>query len=174
MSWPTKYKKIYLKGIHSLLQNYMPRGFIFAIDVILAFIAAYITYFLVSFITGLPFEFFRIPWQIFFVVGVQALIMAIAKSYAGIVRYSSLKDAAKQFQVVALCLFVLLIINQIWFLIDGQRFISNQTLIVYAIIAFPLLFIFRVFVKGTYVIILRVSLTSRALILVVTHAVGAM
>src|SRR5690625_5117201 len=100
--------------------------------------------------------------------------MAIAKYYAGIVRYSSLKDATKQFQVVALCLLVLLIINQIWFLIDGQRFISNQTLIVYAIIAFPLLFIFRVLVKGTYEMIIRDSPTSRALILGVTHEDVAM
>lgn len=169
MSISTKYKKLYVKSIQSLLQNYMPRGLILAIDAILVFIAVYITYFLVSSITNTIFEPFHIPWQYFLILGVQALLMIIFKSYSGIVRYSSLRDAAKQFQVVTVCMFSLLIINQVYFIIFDERFILNEILVIYAIITFPLLFIFRVLVKGTYEIIRRDTPTSRALILGVTH-----
>src|SRR5690625_318179 len=174
MKVSTKYKKLYLRAVQSVLENYMPRNLIFAIDILIVFIAAYFTYFLVSSIRETTFNSFYIPWQIFLILIIQAIIMILSKSYSGIVRFSSLRDAAKQFQVVALCLFTLIIINQFCLIFFEQRFILNETAVVYAITAFPLLFIFRVLIKGTYEIIRRDSPSSRALILGVTHKDVAM
>lgn len=169
MSIIRKYKKLYLRVVQSLLQNYMPRGLIFAIDVILVFISAYITYFLVFSIKDQPFDPFHIPWQLILIVGIQTFYMIVFKSYAGIIRYSTLKDTAKQLQVVALCLFSILIINQVHFMILESRFILIEIMVIYAIIAFSILFIFRVLVKETYEAIRRESPTSKALILGVNH-----
>lgn len=169
MSIIHKYKNNYLKFVRLVLQNYMPRGFIFGIDVFLVFVAAYITTILVAYIEKgvLSFEIF--PLQLVVVVLVQALFMVIFKSYSGIVRYSSIKDAVKQLQVVIICMISLIILNQICALFTEKEYFSTAALIIYGIIAFPLLFIFRVVVKSTYEIIRRESPTSRALVYGVGH-----
>lgn len=169
MSFINKYKNKYIKFVRLLLQNYMPRGLIFGIDVILIFIAAFSTNILVTSIKGEIFNFDLFPLQLFIVVAVQAGFMALFKSYSGIVRYSSLKDAAKQMQVVLICMVTMILLNEVYFLITKNKFLQTETLIVYGIIAFPLLFIFRVVVKSTYEIIRKESPTSRALIYGVSH-----
>src|SRR5699024_5468084 len=174
MKIPLKYKQLYVKLVHTLTQNYMPRALIFAIDVFLVFVAAFITCVLISSIQNRSFDFFLYSTQFSVIVIVQTLCMAVLKSYSGIVRYSSLRDAAKQLQVVLLCMIILLIANQGYYLFSGQRFILNQTIIVYGIIAFPHLFLFRVFVKSSYEIIRRDNPTARALILGVSHEDVAM
>ncbi|MDQ7918662.1 hypothetical protein RBU60_13875 [Mesonia sp. MT50] len=88
-----KYLKIdFFKTLRPLVKNYVPRRFIFLIDVCIAFIAAQAAFFLVNSTTGNNDHILTFSWQLFVIVGIQALYYMLIKSYFGLVRYSSFKD----------------------------------------------------------------------------------
>ncbi|PZD77691.1 nucleoside-diphosphate sugar epimerase/dehydratase [Mesonia sp. K7] len=149
MKGKTTIKKYLLKFIKPFVKNYVPRPYIFTIDVLLSFIAAQSSFYLINSVKTNP-EILTLTWQLFTIVATQAMYYLIFKSFAGLVRYSSFKDVITQLKVTTAAVFSLLIINRIYFLTQAEKLILDAGIIVYGFIAFSLLFFFRVIVKRIY------------------------
>lgn len=140
----------FLKLIRPLVKNYVPRRFIFMIDVCIAFVAAQAAFFLIHSATGTNHPIFTFTWPLFAIVGIQAVYYIIIKSYFGLVRYSSFKDVITQLKVTSLSVVTILLINHIYYLTSSTKLILDAGVIIYGFITFSLLFFFRVLVKRTY------------------------
>lgn len=149
MKGKTTIKKYVLKFIKPFVKNYVPRPYIFTIDVLLSFIAAQAAFFLINSVTDDP-ELFTFTWQLLSIVAVQAVYYLIFKSFAGLVRYSSFKDVITQLKVTTAAVLSLLIINRIYYLVQAEKLILDAGIVIYGFIAFSLLFFFRVIVKRIY------------------------
>lgn len=169
MSFTLALKRSFVKIIKPLVNNYMPRRFIFLIDLAIVFVSANATFYLVSTATGNPFYFFGYNWQLWAIVFLQGVFFVIFKSYFGLVRYSSFSDAIKQLKVTAFCVVSLLIINQIYYISLHEKLILNAGVIIYGVFAFSLLFLFRVFVKRVYEVMNARKISSTAYILGTGH-----
>lgn len=157
-----------LKAADPFVHNYMPRGLIFFIDFLIVLFSAKLTFLLVTSIERKPIDYLSFPNSLWAVVGIQVAFILLFKSYAGLVRYSSLRDAIKQFQVVGLTVVSILIINQLLLATKGFKLIINGGALIYGVISFSLLFFFRIVVKGIYGLIHNSSINTHALILGVT------
>ncbi|MDT0294085.1 nucleoside-diphosphate sugar epimerase/dehydratase [Mesonia ostreae] len=133
-----------------LVKNYVPRRYIFFIDVCIAFIAAQSAFFLINSATGGQTPILTFTWPLFAIVGIQALYFIILKSYFGVVRYSSFKDVITQLKVTALSVVTILVINRIYYLTLNEKLILDSGVIIFGFITFSLLFFFRLLVKRTY------------------------
>lgn len=133
-----------------LIKNYVPRGVIFAIDMVLAFVALQIAFFLISAIRPNGLELFNFSWKMFVILGVQAIFFFLFKSYSGLIRYSGFKDAIKQLQVTLFCVLAIMAINALYFVNSGEKLIMDAGAIIYGFVLFSLLFFFRVVVKRAY------------------------
>lgn len=153
MSISISQKKRFVKYFGPFLHNYMPRWIIFMIDLLIIFFSAYIAAVLVASISNVSYNFIQVTQNNLIIVLVQGIFIYLFKSHGGLVRYSSLRDIAKQFQVVSIAVIFLLIINQIVQLTSGEKFTPDATLMIYGVLAFLFLFLFRVLVKGIYEII---------------------
>lgn len=147
------------------MNNYVPRGFILLLDFYFAVVAAYLSFWLISTTTGSHFQFFGLNWNLWIIVLLQVVFYMLFRSYAGLIRYSSLNDAWKQFKVVALNVVLLLIINQVCYAIFESKLIVNAGVIVYGVFAFCFLFLFRVVVKSIYSHIQKKNTSQKAFIL---------
>lgn len=163
-----------LKIVQPLVKNYVPRKYIFFIDVCIAFIAAQAAFFLVNSATGENSPMFTFTWQLFAIVGIQALYYMLIKSYFGLVRYSSFKDVITQLKVTALCVVSVLVLNQIYYLTRSEKLILDAGVIIYGFITFSLLFFFRVVIKRTYQSLNATKKSSSAYILGTNRADIAM
>lgn len=155
----------FLEGIRPVVNNYMPRRFIFLIDLVIAFISANASFYLVSTITNESFDFFGFNWQLWVIVLLQGICFVLFKSYFGLVRYSSFSDAVKQLKVTTFCVVTLLIVNQLYFIISSEKLILNAGIVFFGVISFSLLLLFRVFVKRVYEAIHSRKVTFDAYIL---------
>src|SRR5699024_2626093 len=99
--------------VKAVMRNFMPRQLILFIDSFLITIAAYLTFWLISTITGADFSVFQLKWELWAIVFLQVVFFSWVKSFAGLIRYSTLNDAWIQFKVVLLNVVTLLTINQI-------------------------------------------------------------
>ncbi len=158
-------KKRVLELLKPFVRNYMPRGVIFLIDLLIILISAKIAFVLVDSIEGEPISFFSFPNTLWGVIVIQLVFIGLFKSYTGLVRYSSIKDAVKQFKVVFWALIAILIVNELLYATQGFKLIINAGALIYGVIAFSLLFLFRIFVKGIYNLLHRSSTVTAALIL---------
>lgn len=162
-------KKRFVRYFGPFLHNYMPRWFIFLLDLVIVYFSAYLAFILVDSISNEPFNFRQYTIQNILIVAVQGIVIYIFKSHSGIIRYSSLRDAAKQLQVVSIAVLALLIANYLYFLISDNKLILSAGLLIYGVLAFLFLFLFRIFVKGIYEIIHSQDRGFTALFLGVTR-----
>lgn len=136
-----------------LVKNYVPRWVIFSIDLFLCLIAANSAYFFVSTLQPGGMSFFNFKIELLALLLIQSFYFFVFKSYFGIVRYSSFKDAIKQLQVIACCVFTLLVINHIDYYLFEHKIIVDAGVFIYGFIAYSLLFFFRIGVKRVYELI---------------------
>ncbi len=133
-----------------LLHLYVPRWVILLIEMIIVFFSIKMAFYLISTITREPYYFFNIRWEELVMMGVQLIFFFVFKSFYGLIRYSSLRDAGGQFFTVAIAVLVLLIINQVHYFNTGTKLILNAGLAIYGVFAFSLLFLFQISVKEMY------------------------
>ena len=136
-----------------IVQNYVPRWIIFTIDLCICFIAANTAYFFISTLQPQANSYLNLDIELLAILGIQCFYFFIFKSYRGLVRYSSYKDAIKQLQVVASCVFTILLINHIDYYFFAHKIIVDAGVFIYGFIAYSLLFFFRIGVKRVYEII---------------------
>ncbi len=120
-----------IKNIISL-KKYAPRNLILIIDLLISFFSFSLSYLII-----LNFELHRINADAFLkalwiVLIIRDLFFLITKSYSGIIRYTSTKDATRISSVIASTNILLLIINYInyTFVNPGQAIIPNSIIII--------------------------------------------
>lgn len=134
-------------------KNYVPRWIIFSIDLFLCLLAANSAYFLISTVGPSSEKILNFTWELFSILAIQCFYFVLFRSYFGLVRYSSFKDAIKQLQVTMGCVITVLLINRVDYYFFQHKLIIDAGIFIYGFIAFSLLFFFRITVKRVYELI---------------------
>lgn len=132
------------------LRIYVPRWVVLLLEMIIVVFSIKIAFYLISTINGDPFDFFKFGWQELTIAGVQLIFFFVFRSYYGLIRYSSLRDAGRQFLVVAVAVGVLFVINQVHYFNTDTKLILSAGLAIYGVFTFSLLFLFQISVKELY------------------------
>ncbi|MEO2058736.1 MAG: nucleoside-diphosphate sugar epimerase/dehydratase [Mesonia sp.] len=142
-----------IKIARRVVKNYVSRWIIFLIDLFLCLVAANGAYFLISTVDSSPSKLFYLTWELLILLVIQSFYFVIYKSYMGLVRYSSFKDAIKQLQVTMSCALTVLVFNRIDYYFFEHKLIVDAGVFIYGFIAYSLLFFFRIVVKRIYEIL---------------------
>lgn len=130
--------------------SYLPRWAILCFDISILFIALFITKIIVSRIQHAPY-FSVIPTgHEFVIIVINSIFFILFRTYAGLIRHSTLTDAIKfilasGFTAITSFLFFYLYHN-----ITGEALFNLPKLIVYTVVSFSGLFVFRIIVKKVF------------------------
>lgn len=127
--------------------GYLPRWIIFAIDVVIVFLANFITHLILMSINVKFCHNSNLALTYTIVVFINALFFLFYRTYAGIIRHSTFIDGVKLLTSSTTSYIVLLVINYSWFLIFDTKIFLTTGLFISYIICFILLFLFRILVK---------------------------
>lgn len=131
--------------------SYLPRYLVFLIDIFLLCLALGISVFVlkavnVSFQSGVS-EYHKI----FLILSVNILFFYLFKTYSGLIRHSSFTDIYK-LTLASLSTFALVnIIDYGIFFLTGTKVLIMAGLLLYTVLSFSFLLVFRVFIKQLYV-----------------------
>lgn len=130
--------------------QYLPRWIIFSIDVAIVMISGITGHLILK---GIGID-FRPETNVLLVftlfVGIHIAYFIIFKTFSGIVRHTTLIDAAKLFFVELLCIVSLYILNIAVVIVTGSRLFLNTRLLICIIITYALLVVFRLAVKSSF------------------------
>ena len=135
----------YLKTI-----QYLPRWIIFSIDICIVIFSALMSHLILKGV-GIEFE-SLLPASLVFLlfIAVHAFFFLYFKTFTGIVRHTTVNDAAKLFFVELLSFIVLYITNVTVGLIYNERLFLNTQLLLSIAIVFCILVFFRLIVKISF------------------------
>ncbi|MDW9380302.1 nucleoside-diphosphate sugar epimerase/dehydratase [Chryseobacterium sp. JV558] len=149
--------------------RYLPRWIILVIDIIILVISLFLSTYIIEKITKQEFIYHEDKSLIFaFIIIVNTAFMYLFKTYAGIIRHSTFIDL---FKLLISCFCTMLAIgtvNILYFWTTGAKFILTPYLILYFVISFMGLFLFRLYVKEFFHIVReyrRSALKKRILVL---------
>ncbi|NIF04279.1 polysaccharide biosynthesis protein [Chryseobacterium sp. Tr-659] len=149
--------------------RYLPRWIILIIDIIILVISLFLSTYIIEKITKQEFIYHEDKSVIFaFIILVNTAFMYVFKTYAGIIRHSTFIDL---FKLLISCFCTMLAvgtINMFYFWTTGGKFILTPYLVLYFVISFMGLFLFRLYVKEFFHIVReyrRSALKKRILVL---------
>ncbi|MBE4947631.1 polysaccharide biosynthesis protein [Chryseobacterium culicis] len=149
--------------------RYLPRWIILVIDIIILVISLFLSTYIIEKITKQEFIYHEDKSMIFaFIILINTVFMYVFKTYAGIIRHSTFIDL---FKLLISCFCTMLAvgtINILYFWVTGSKFILTPYLILYFVISFMGLFLFRLYVKEFFHIVReyrRSALKKRILVL---------
>ncbi len=149
--------------------RYLPRWIILVIDIIILVISLFLSTYIIAKITKQDFIYHDDKSLIFaFIILVNTAFMYAFKTYAGIIRHSTFIDL---FKLLISCFCTMLAIGTVnicYFWITGSKFILTPYLMLYFVISFMGLFLFRLYVKEFFHIVReyrRSALKKRILVL---------
>lgn len=149
--------------------RYLPRWIILVIDIIILIASLYLSTYIIEKITKQEFIYHKDKSVIFaFIILINTVFMYVFKTYAGIIRHSTFIDL---FKLLISCFCTMIIVGTInitYFWVAGSKFILTPYLILYFIISFMGLFLFRLYVKEFFHIVReyrRSALKKRILVL---------
>lgn len=149
--------------------RYLPRWIILIIDIIILVISLFLSTYIIEKITQSEFVYNRQRITVFAgIIFSNVIFMYIFKTYAGIIRHSTFIDLFKLLISCFCNLFLVGTVNTIFLWVTGSKFILNPYLILYFIISFMGLFLFRLYVKEFFHIVReyrRSTLKKRILVL---------
>ena len=136
-------KKIDFKNI-----SYLPRWAILCFDSVILMMALVITKIIIGNLKNSTIYFSYLPTsQELIVILVNVLFFIFFRTYAGLIRHSTFIDAVKFFLASAATLITTLGIHYLYFLITKDSIFLVPEILVYSIISFCGLFLFRILVK---------------------------
>lgn len=148
---------LHLKQLYSgnnrlniLDQRYLPRWIVVVIDLLICACSLSMVYLL---LLGTPVffsDYVSIPTQAILLLVVNLLFFFIFKTYSGIIRHSTFNDILKLALAVVSSCITLLLFNIIYYSITGHKVYSYAVLLLYLLISFVLLLLFRIVVKESY------------------------
>lgn len=149
--------------------RYLPRWIILVIDIIILVISLFLSTYIIEKITQKDFVYHEDKSIVFaFIILVNTGFMYAFKTYAGIIRHSTFIDLFKLLVSCFSTMFVVATINLVYFWITGGKFILTPYLVLYFVISFMGLFLFRLYVKEFFHIVReyrRSTLKKRILVL---------
>ncbi|WP_055447248.1 polysaccharide biosynthesis protein [Lacinutrix mariniflava] len=136
-------KKIDFKNI-----SYLPRWAILCFDSVILMMALVITKIIIGNLKNSSIYFSYLPTsQELIVILVNVLFFIFFRTYAGLIRHSTFIDAVKFFLASAATLITTLGIHYLYFLITKDSIFLVPEILVYSIVSFCGLFLFRILVK---------------------------
>ncbi|MBL3547336.1 MULTISPECIES: polysaccharide biosynthesis protein [Chryseobacterium] len=149
--------------------RYLPRWIILVIDIIILVVSLFLSTYIIEKITQKEFIYHEEKSIVFaFIILVNTAFMYFFKTYAGIIRHSTFIDLFKLLVSCFSTLFVVATINLMYFWVTGGKFILTPYLVLYFVISFMGLFLFRLYVKEFFHIVReyrRSTLKKRILVL---------
>ena len=130
--------------------QYLPRWIIFSIDLFIVACSAIFGHFILR---GIGVNFAsttNIPLVFLLFWSIHLLLFWYFKTYTGVVRHTTLLDAAKLFYVELLCFIGLYAINTLYELTQNQKLFLNTRLLICISVAYALLLMFRLVIKTTF------------------------
>lgn len=146
------FQKLY-KGdnkIKLLDQNYLPRWLVILLDVFLCSVALFLAYFI---LLGAPFFFPEVLslWQqALITLVVNVFFFFVFKTYSGIIRHSTFTDIVKLAFSSFFTTASIIAFSYISFFIDGNKLFLTTSMVLYMLLSFTIMLLFRIVVKETY------------------------
>ncbi|MEN4761980.1 nucleoside-diphosphate sugar epimerase/dehydratase [Chryseobacterium sp. C39-AII1] len=149
--------------------RYLPRWIILVIDIIILVISLFLSTYIIEKITQREFIYHDDQSLVFAsIILINTFFMYFFKTYAGIIRHSTFIDLFKLLLASFCTMFIVGTVNTLYFWTSGTKFIMNSFLVLYFIISFMGLFLFRLYVKEFFQVVReyrRSALKKRILVL---------
>ena len=133
-----------------LNQRYLPRWIVILLDVFLNCIALASVYFI---LLGTPLFFHEtisIWLQGSIILAVSTLFFFVFKTYSGIIRHSTFTDVLKLAFASLSAAITIIVFNYIYFVLNGEKVFLTTSVVLYVLLSFTILLLFRVAVKESY------------------------
>ena len=140
--------------------RYLPRWMVFLIDVSILFISLGIAFYILNKITVLP-KFLPIEWKYIIIIGTNILFMYLFKTFAGIIRHSTFIDIQKIFWSSFITVGCLLVLKYSTFWLTKIKLFYTPLLLLYFVISFTALLVFRLAVKQSFYFIKHVKASTQ-------------
>lgn len=140
--------------------RYLPRWMVFLIDVCILFISLGIAFYILNRITVLP-KFLPIEWKYIIIIGTNILFMYVFKTFAGIIRHSTFIDIQKIFWSSFSTVVFLLVLKYSTFWLTKIKLFYTPLLLLYFVISFTALLVFRLAVKQAFYFIKHVKASTQ-------------
>ena len=130
--------------------SFLPSWSILVIDIFISLVIATISYLIFKEI-GVNFHSsFPVPVRLGIVTITLSFYFFIFKTYTGIIRYSSLKDATRIFKAISFAFLTLVAIDLGYYFSQGQHVFVVMTLFFSSLFIFFSLISFRIFIKSLF------------------------
>ncbi|HEY0031394.1 MAG TPA: nucleoside-diphosphate sugar epimerase/dehydratase [Bacteroidia bacterium] len=155
-----------MKAIDLLFQRNMPRWIIFFIDLGICLFSLVLAY-LVRFNFSIPkIEIDAFPMVFGLVLGIRAISFFLSRTYQGIVKYTSSKDAQRIFIVVSLGSVMFIVVNCIFYYLINHTFPIPFSIIIIDYMATVFLMIsLRIIFKALYLELTNPTREKRSVII---------
>ena len=140
--------------------RYLPRWMVFLIDVCILFISLGIAFYILNKITVLP-KFLPIEWKYIIIIGTNILFMYLFKTFAGIIRHSTFIDIQKIFWSSFITVGCLLVLKYSTFWLTKIKLFYTPLLLLYFVISFTALLVFRLAVKQSFYFVKHVKASTQ-------------
>lgn len=143
--------------IKLLDQRYLPRWIVVLIDTAIAVFSFYLAYLILM---GTPIKFhteLTILQQGMILVSVNLVFFFLFKTYSGIIRHSTFTDITKLAFSSLLTFLTVIIFNTTYEIVAGSKIFLNTSLILYMLLSFSLMLLFRIGVKEVYQYLRNIS-----------------
>ena len=131
-------------------QRYLPRWIVVLLDVFLCAISLLLVYFI---LLGTPLRFpsiISIPQQALSLLAINVLFFFVFKTYSGIIRHSTFTDIVKLVFSSFFTAISVVIISYAAFYSNGTKIFLTTSVVLYMLLSFTIMLLFRIVVKETY------------------------
>lgn len=140
--------------------RYLPRWMVFLIDVCILFVSLGTAFFILNKITILP-KYLPIEWKYIVIIGTNIIFMYVFKTFAGIIRHSTFIDIQKIFWSSFITAVSLLVLKYTTFSLIKVKLFYTPLLLLYFVISFTALLVFRLAVKQAFYFIKHVKASTQ-------------
>ena len=140
--------------------RYLPRWMVFLIDICILFFSLAIAFYILNKITTLP-KFLPIEWKYIIIIGTNIIFMYAFKTFAGIIRHSTFIDIQKIFWSSFITVGCLLVLKYATFWLAKIKLFYTPLLLLYFVISFTALLVFRLAVKQAFYFVKHVKASTQ-------------
>jgi len=133
---------------------------VFLIDVCILFVSLGTAFFILNKITILP-KYLPIEWKYIVIIGTNIIFMYVFKTFAGIIRHSTFIDIQKIFWSSFITVVFLLVLKYSTFWLTKIKLFYTPLLLLYFVISFTALLVFRLAVKQAFYFIKHVKASTQ-------------
>ena len=138
-------------------QNYLPRWIVVMIDTVLSLLSLLLVYFLLLNTPLRYYDVVSVPAQGGILLGISILSFFAFKTYSGIIRHSTFTDIIKLVLASFSTGVVVFGTNVIYALIKGTQIFLNTSILLYLLLSFTSMLLFRILVKELYQLLTGLS-----------------